>query len=247
MIPVFICDDIETDQQIIKKAVEDRISIKNLDMEVVVSATHPGPILDYIKTKAETGLYFLDVNLGSQFNGVKLAEEIRRYDPNAYIFFITAHREYMALTFKHKVGAIDYIVKDEENTNLAKRISDSIDHVLKLRMTLSANDLFRFKDPVGLMVTLEQSAIDYFNTSEKAHRVKVFTKLKQYEFYAKLYEVASKLNDGFYRCGRSLIVNTMNVSELNLTEKKIYFKDGTDFECLHIEILKLKRRLQSVS
>ena len=57
-------------------------------------------------------------DLGADINGINLGEEIRQLDPTGYIIFITTHAELSHLTFKYKVEALDYIIKDDFSEDL---------------------------------------------------------------------------------------------------------------------------------
>ena len=52
-----------------------------------------------IKVKASQGtvIYFLDIDLNSDMNGMKLAQQIRLFAPRGFIVFITAHSGLSAL------------------------------------------------------------------------------------------------------------------------------------------------------
>ena len=43
--------------------------------------------------------------------GLDIAKEIRKKDPNATIVFVTTHSEFMPVTFKYRVAALDFIDK----------------------------------------------------------------------------------------------------------------------------------------
>lgn len=72
--------------------------IENLDMETGLITEDPYEFIEYIKENTASGIYFLDVDLKSDINGIQLAEQIREYDPRGFIVFITTHAEMSYLT-----------------------------------------------------------------------------------------------------------------------------------------------------
>lgn len=112
MLNVIICEDNENQRKRITKFIEDSIMIENLDMKIALSTENPMEIIEYLNKNEISGLYFLDVDLQSDINGIKLAEVVREYDPRGFIVFVTTHAEMSYLTFLYKVEAMDYIIKD---------------------------------------------------------------------------------------------------------------------------------------
>ena len=45
-------------------------------------------------------------------NGMKLAQQIRLFDPRGFIVFISAHSELSYMTFQYWVEAMDFVLKD---------------------------------------------------------------------------------------------------------------------------------------
>ena len=112
MLKIFLCEDNSTQRTKISTLINNIIENENFDMKLIISTESPQDILDYVSTNKTTGLYFLDVDLNSNINGIELAQIIRKYDPKVFIVFITTHEEMNYLTFKYKVEAMDYIIKN---------------------------------------------------------------------------------------------------------------------------------------
>ena len=86
--------------------------MEGLDMQIVLSTSDPHMILKELLTSKNTGLFFLDIDLKSNMNGLALAQRIRQIQPRCFIVFITSHSEMSFLTFQYKVEALDFIIKD---------------------------------------------------------------------------------------------------------------------------------------
>lgn len=112
MLKVYICEDNKDHRENFKRIIDNILVIENYDMKLELATANPKDILDNIKESDGASVYFLDVDLKSDINGIQLAEKIREYDPSGFIIFITTHAEMSYLTFMYKIEAMDYIIKD---------------------------------------------------------------------------------------------------------------------------------------
>ena len=112
MLNIFVCEDDPVQRRSVVQIIQNTVLIEELDMRLVLEAGDPYMLLEQVKTSQETGIYFLDIDLGSSMNGMKLAQQIRLYDPRGFIIFITAHSELSYMTFQYRVEAMDFVIKD---------------------------------------------------------------------------------------------------------------------------------------
>lgn len=230
MLSIVICEDNETQRKRITKFIEDSIMIENLDMEIALSTGRPEETIEYLKKNEISGLYFLDVDLNSDMNGIKLAEIIREYDPRGFIVFVTTHAEMSYLTFMYKVEAMDYIIKDKPET-VKERIHECILNANKKYSSkateLQKNFTIKADDKI---INIEYNKILFFETSDIIHKVLLHAVDRQIEFYAKMKDIEVKLDDRFYRCHRSFLVNKDNIKEIDKNNRVVYMINGQ--ECL---------------
>ena len=99
MLDIFVCEDNAVQRQTIVQTIQNTVLIEELDMQLVLNTGDPYVLLEKIRNSQNTGIYFLDIDLGSDINGMKLAQLIRLYDPRGFIVFITAHSELSYMTF----------------------------------------------------------------------------------------------------------------------------------------------------
>lgn len=230
MLRVFICEDRREHRDRITKFIENILIIEDFDMKLGLSTSNPYEILSYIKDSGETGLYFLDVDLNCDINGIKLAEKIREIDPRAFIVFVTTHAEMSYLTFMYKVEAMDYILKDE-NKDFKDRIHQCIIESMKRHKSNNRgeNKVFTTKSN-DKIISIEYKNIMFFETSQTIHKVKLHSINRQVEFYSKMKELEQLLDDDFIRCHNSFIVNKNNIKELDIKNRILKMKNGE--ECL---------------
>lgn len=221
MLKVFICEDNKKQREKFTEAIENSIIIENFDMEVALSTENPDDIITYLKDNNLSGLYFLDVDLKSNINGIKLAELIREYDPRGFIVFVTTHAEMSYLTFIYKVEAMDYIIKDNYQ-NVNDRIHQCIINANKKYTSnataLQKNFNIKAKDKI---INVEYNKILFFETSTIIHKVILHAVDRQIEFYSNMKNIEEKLDDRFYRCHRSFLVNKDNIKEIDISNKVI--------------------------
>lgn len=130
MIPIYICEDRKEQLDAIVRIIENFIFINSFDMEIKGCFQEPDMLIACIKrNEPVTGLYFLDIDLKSDMDGVKLAEIIREYDARAFIVFITTHEEMAMYTLKKRVEPLDFIIKG--TSDFASQIEKCLKNTLK--------------------------------------------------------------------------------------------------------------------
>lgn len=112
MLNIFVCEDDAVQRRTILKIIQNTLLIEELDMQLVLDTGDPYALLEEVKASQNTGVYFLDIDLGADMNGMKLAQQIRLFDPRSFIIFITAHSELSYMTFQYRVEAMDFVLKD---------------------------------------------------------------------------------------------------------------------------------------
>ncbi len=230
MLEVFICEDDKEQLENLSNMIQSVITIDNLDMSVTGLYTTPYDLLNDIQGRDTVGLYFLDVDLNTEMNGIKLAEKIRDYDPRGFIVFVTTHAEMSYLTFRYKVEALDYVIKDEFS-NLQKRVHDCVKNAYD-KYSITGREVQRIFSVTSGDKTLhiELNKILFFETASTIHKVKIHGDDFQFEFYGQMKEVMEKLDERFFRCHRSYVVNTHYIDYVDHKKRTIYMKNGE--ECM---------------
>ncbi len=136
--PVIICDDDKTlannlannVKYAVENLVENNTAYENVEISVEQVATTFEQVVSYVVAKdIQNAIYFLDIELSQNSeakNGVDLAEFIKKQDPNAQIIFVTAYDKYAPLTYRRRIGAIDYINKALDQNDMMKRLEETI-------------------------------------------------------------------------------------------------------------------------
>lgn len=226
MLDIFVCEDNAVQRQDIVKTIQNTVLIEELDMRLVLDTEAPCALLEKLKGSRNTGIYFLDIDLGSHMNGMKLAQQIRLSDPRGFIIFITAHSELSFMTFQYRVEAMDFILKDNP-AEAEVKIRECLLHAME-RYTLQAGRTHKAYtlETGGRKINIEYDDILFFETSGNIHKVILHAKDRQIEFSGTIKELANTLGDDFVRCHRSFLVNKKNIKEVDTKNRRIHFADG---------------------
>ncbi|WP_142415613.1 LytR/AlgR family response regulator transcription factor [Hathewaya massiliensis] len=227
MLKVVICEDNKSQREKITQIVENTILREEFNMELAVSSQDPNEVLAYMENnKSMVGIYFLDVDLHASMNGIKLAEKIRELDPNGFIIFVTTHSEMSFLTFEYKVEAMDYIIKDNYQ-NIKERVNKCIAKANNLYYSKNnKEDKFFTVNCDDTVLNIRFCDILFFETAEQVHKVRIHQENRQVEFYGTLKDIEEGLDDRFYRCHRSFIVNKDKINSIDKKERIIYMVNG---------------------
>lgn len=226
MLNIFVCEDNTAQRQTIVKIIQNTVLVEELDMRLVSDAGDPYVLLEQVRTSQNTGIYFLDIDLNSDMNGIKLAQQIRLYDPRGFIIFITAHSELSYMTFQYRVEAMDFVLKD--NPAEAKvKIRECLFHAME-RYTLQTNKVHKVYtiETGGRKISVDYDDIFFFETSGNIHKIILHAKERQIEFSGTMKELTGALDGNFVRCHRSFLVNKNNIKEVDAKNRIIYFTNG---------------------
>ena len=141
----------------------------------------------------------LDIEM-KEMNGVELARRIREENETVQIIFITGYSDYMSQGYD--VGALHYLLKPISKEKLFQVLDRAAANLRKAekRLTVSVNRQTEYI-PLSKIVYLE-AQMNY---------TVVYTKTAEYRVKTPLSDLEKKLDDGFFRCQRSFIVNLAEI------------------------------------
>ncbi|MCL2560550.1 MAG: LytTR family DNA-binding domain-containing protein [Turicibacter sp.] len=224
MIPVFICEDDPKQRKDIEKLVSDYVIIEDMDMEVIAT-DNPHYILEILETHpSRAGVYFLDISLSHEMNGITLASKIREIDNQGAIIFVTMRAELAYLTFVYKLEVMDFIIK-ERPVEMANRIRECLKLVYErsLRREKTYQQFYQVKVE-GRIRMVPYEEIMFFETSTTPHMIILHLAEGQLEFRGLIKEVAA--DDSFFRCHKSAVVNLNNIKTIEIAKKQIELANG---------------------
>ena len=182
MIHIFICDD----DLIHQKRIENYNLFHNNRLILQGIFSSPEALLQYlplIHTVPETTVFLLDIELQGRLSGLELGKKINETFPDSYLIFITGHRDLCYLTFELQLKTFDYIIKTD--ISFMERVVSCMD---RLQATIDtkpvmARPYFTYRTGSTTNRILEDH-IYYFTVSSNSHKVIMYTKYKNVDFYS---------------------------------------------------------------
>ncbi|WP_315119688.1 LytTR family DNA-binding domain-containing protein [uncultured Clostridium sp.] len=198
--------------------------LRDFDFIHVIEVAHDGEKgLELIKSK-NPDVVFLDINIPLK-NGMDLAKEIKNFNNNIEIVFVTAYEKYALNAFE--VAALDYILKPYDD----KRILSSVNRLHKSFINKSINEQI----PAVVDEVIKRIDIKTPQTNEKipcekcgkivllniddiyfcyAENEKVYIKAKNTIYLTSYTMNKLQRKTNLFRAHRSYLVNLNNVKEL---------------------------------
>ncbi|SCT68666.1 Response regulator of the competence regulon ComE [Staphylococcus aureus] len=120
---------------------------------------------------------------------------------------------------------MDFIFKDDP-AELRTRIIDCLETAhTRLQLLSKDNSVETIELKRGSnSVYVQYDDIMFFESSTKSHRLIAHLDNRQIEFYGNLKEL-SQLDDRFFRCHNSFVVNRHNIESIDSKERIVYFKN----------------------
>jgi len=244
MLDIIICEDNGMERSKIESIIKEEIVNLINGTNIALSTDNPKDVINYLKKNlGKCFIYFLDVELVNELNGIELAKVIRNYDSKGYIVFITSHAEFSLLTFKYKVQAFDYILKSD-NKGLQSSILDCLNEAYKDYKSIDI--LEKEKISINLGNRIEKfpfEEIMFFETTKVNHKLCIHTIKGHFEFYGKMKDLEDELPSFFYKAHRSYLVNTTKIKSFDKTNKTIYMVND---EACYASLLYLKGLIKNV-
>lgn len=241
MLHIYICDDIVEQANNIQKIISNLIVLKDWDIIIKGTFHSPSELLSAIERRSVPGLYFLDIELNAEINGLQLAQRIRDYDPDGFIVFITTHDECITSTFHYHLEALDFIIKDTDTT-LTESIKQVLNSAYKkyLKRLPNRPDFFSYKSGAHLHL-LKLEDIMYIEALPELHQTRVYTADTQISGFETLKSLLTRLSNSFMLCHRSYIVNLNQIAEIDIKNRQLYLKSG---KTLPVSVRQLPKILQ---
>ena len=223
--PIIICEDQIIQLQQIETIIQNFALFHSELFQISLKTQSPDEVENYLKKfKPKQGIYFLDIDLNHTTNGIDLAEKIRVQDVQAKIIFITTHDEMIPLTIKRRVETLGFVIKDQPLDNYRSEIVELL-LLAQQRIDaskVSSNQAFIFS--IGSQTfTLDLQDIYFLEPSKLPHRLTLYTKSGQYEFYGKLVDLEKKYTT-LSKINRFCLANLINAKEVNFKTRAVYFE-----------------------
>lgn len=236
--PIIVCDDdhdlanqLATNiNSSIQNLSDDNSSYSELKERVTFVANDFAQAVGYIVANdIKNGIYFLDIELSQQSeakNGVDLAEFIKKQDENAQIIFVTAYEKYAPLTYRRRIGAIDYISKNLSSDEIIQRLEETLRGAIDNLTNMIKYGNRNFKYKIGRNVfKVSENEVIYIENSTMQHKVHMVTDHGDVEFKGNISQVA-KDADFLVKVSQSTLINPNNIQAIDTRNKLIIFDEN---------------------
>ena len=224
MISIFVLEDDFLQQGRLETTIAAIMKEKNWSYKELTIFGKPQQLIDAIPEKGSHQIFFLDIEIKKEEKkGLEVANQIRQHNPSAVIVFVTTHTEFMPITFRYQVAALDFIDKTLDDRQFSDRIASAIEYTLESLGSRACEDAFLFESAMA-RVQVPFHKILYFESSPTVHKVILHTTDERIEFYAGLSDL-EKADPRLYQCHRSFVVNPENITKVDKVERVAIFEN----------------------
>lgn len=194
MIVIAICEDEGYILEELKKKAEKYIHMKSLS--AIIKTFTSGEEL--LKEKEKPDIILLDLMLP----GIHGLEVARQISCRSRIIFITSYRKYAVEAFD--VNAVHYLVKPVTE----ERLFLALDRAVSQTEQMDNQTLTLIKNGKTQVIFIRDILYcEVFN-----HQIRIHTVYGKYDYFGTLDRLETKLDERFFRCHRSFVVNMSHVA-----------------------------------
>lgn len=226
MLDICICEDEVVSRQKMANLVSNYCMISELDASLVLVTENPTWVLEFFKSATNPVLFFLDIDLGAEIDGMKLAQKIRELNKESFIVFFTTKSEMAPMTFKYQLEALDFIVKDADEDEIKSRIRSSINTAVKRHLKTTTSQILQIKHD-DKVILLPMEDILYIETTGTRYKLNLHTEKRRISMNGELKKVQQELDERFIRCHQSYLVNGDHIAECNFKNQELTLSDGS--------------------
>ncbi|MCM1182243.1 MAG: LytTR family DNA-binding domain-containing protein [Roseburia sp.] len=211
MYKIAVCDDDPTDAAYITNCIEQWAARQERRVQTECFPSAEAFLFRYEEEKA-FDILCLDIEMGAM-SGMELAGKLRENDRSVQIIFITGYMEYIADGYD--VEALHYLLKPITPEKLGGVLDRAAQRVTDREKAL-------YLQTEGSMVRIPVGEIRYLEV--RRNYVTIHGR-EDYTVKKTLAELEKELDEGFFRTGRSFIVNLRFVRKI--TKSEVLLKDET--------------------
>lgn len=230
MISVYLCDDEPSWLQRMENCIISYQLNSDWDFSISCRTTDPDTLLSYIRVHTpQNGIYFLDIDYKKNLNGMTLGQKIRQIDPDALLIFVTTHEEMVMETFRLKLMALDFIIKDDKHFH--EQICQCLQHIENLYLSNTDTSSSLTLHTTGSYKIISKKDIYYIEAQKGCHKILIHTKTGLLSVNHSLSAIYEELGSNFLFCSKSCLVNRSHIVAANHDEKELVLDNGQICYC----------------
>lgn len=206
---IAICDDLAADRTYLS-ALSQKWGKNNQYLIQISEFTSAENFFFHYEDKKDYDILLLDIEMGDM-DGVTMARKLRQEDHNIQIVFITGYADYISEGYE--VDALHYLMKPVKEEKLFTVLDRAVTRLARNEKVLNltaGGELIRMPVYEIRYAQVRGNYITIYATEEITVKMPL-SKLEQ------------KLDQRFFRVGRSALVNLMMISRV--TRREIYLTD----------------------
>ncbi|MGG2093361.1 response regulator transcription factor [Bacillus sp. S13(2024)] len=221
---IFILEDDVVQAQHVKRLVEEICEKYLLPYDFIEVTSKSEHIIEKIPLTTYVPIYFLDIEIKSEERkGLQVAQEIRKYDAQGIIVFVTTHSEFAPISYQYMVSALTFIDKGLPYDERCRVFEQCLLQYQARNMAVIPADDFIVEN-TNATVRVPFATVEYIMTDEP-HRLALVTTDRIVYFYGTLKEIET-VDERLLRCHQSYIVNAGQMSSYDAAQKMIILKSG---------------------
>ena len=208
---IAIVDDNQTDREFLHAQAQSWAAQKGSSLQAELFASAEEFLFHYAEHK-DYDILLLDIEMPGM-DGVTMARRIRKENETVQIVFITGYSEYISEGYE--VAALHYLMKPVNTEKLRQVLERAADK-------LQRNERYLTLELSSEVVRLPLYQIRW---AEVRQNYLTIHAKADYTVKMTLSELESRLDDRFFRAGRSFIINLTEVR--SVTRQEVRLSDGT--------------------
>lgn len=213
-----LCDDNARHNQTLSILLSQLIEKQRLNAELACVTTQPQDVLRYAQASAGQTLYFLDLELEQETNGLDLCRQIRKADKQSLIIYVSAHQEYALQCCQSH--AFDFLIKPFSAAQLEKSVMTALEELarVKPRYTLAVQSASR-------VYRLDQAEISHLDRNREYVIAQTLEgPITWRESFVQL--LPRLYAPWFYQIHKGRIVNVLYIKEIDWVNETVTMKNG---------------------
>ncbi len=208
---IAVCDDLEADREYVASLAKNWALKTSRSVRIFFFSSSENFLFRY-EDENDYDILLLDIEMGPM-DGVQLAKKIRQTNQRVQIVFITGFPDFMAEGYE--VSALHYLMKPVNTEKLFAVLEKAVSNIAKQEKRLCIT-FDRHTEFVPL------SKITYIEAQKQY--VAVHTETLEHRMKASLGDTEKELDEYFFKCQRSFIVNLRHV--LRIRSDCLELKNG---------------------
>ncbi|MDR4984208.1 MULTISPECIES: LytTR family DNA-binding domain-containing protein [Bacillus] len=221
---IFILEDDVIQAQQMKRLVEEICEKYMLPYDFIEVTSKSENIIHNISRTKYVPIYFLDIEIKrEERKGLQVAQEIRKYDTQGIIVFVTTHSEFAPISYRYMVSALTFIDKGLPYEERYKVFEECLlQYEARNKHIIPPDDFIVENNNATVKVPFHE--VEYIMTDEP-HRLALVTLDRNVYFYGTLKEIEI-IDERLFRCHQSYVVNTKQMSSYDAKQKMMILKSG---------------------